>query len=61
MIRYRGNVLRAPTLHLRGEYQALTALRLGLFMLVIAIQYNLIQYSRVSGCGAVGSAYGWGP
>ena len=20
MIRYRGNVLRAPTLHLRGEY-----------------------------------------
>ena len=30
MIRYRGNVLRAPTLHLRGEYHVLNTLPLGL-------------------------------
>ena len=30
MTRYRGNVLRVPTLLLRGEYQASTVLNLGL-------------------------------
>lgn len=45
MIHFRGNVLRVPTLQLRGEYQT-PQLHPGLF---------------VSGYGAVGSAHGWGP
>lgn len=31
MIRYRGNVLRAPTLHLRGEYHVSNACCSGAF------------------------------
>ena len=46
MIRFRGNVLRTPTLQLRREYQTLKAMS---------------WVFGVSGCGAVGSAHGWGP
>lgn len=45
MIRFRGNVLRAPTLLISGEYQALTG----------SLGFN------VTGYGAAGSAHGWGP